>query len=78
MNQRSSLRLREVRRLEAVDAHEVEAGAQPAESGLLERSSRGAPEQQRAELEVDQADLLVELARSVCSSVSPGSRPPPA
>jgi NAD+ synthetase len=53
--------LREVRRLEALDAHEVHAGEKASEAGLVESPTLVFPEQ-RAELEADEADLLVELA----------------
>ena len=53
--------LREVRRVEAFDTHEVDPGAIASESGLVERPAAQIPEQ-GAWLEIDEADLLVKLA----------------
>jgi len=53
--------LREVGRLEAIDAIEVDAGEKASEAGLVERPALLLPEQ-RAELELDEADFLLELA----------------
>jgi len=50
-----------VRRLEALDADQVDAREKASETGLVESPALVFPEQ-RAELEADEADLLVELA----------------
>jgi hypothetical protein len=50
-----------VRRLEAIDTHEVDAGEKASESRLVERPACAFP-QQGADLEVDEADLLLQFA----------------
>ena len=70
------MRLREVQRLEAIDTDEVDAGAKLPNRARPE-SSPLLPEE-RAELEADEADLLVELAAQrliVVFTLPPG--PPP-
>src|SRR4051794_39666200 len=53
--------LGEIRELEALDPHEVDARAKAPEAGLLTSPTAELPEQ-RAELELHETDLLLELA----------------
>ena len=50
-----------MRRLETIDTHEVDARAKASEPGFVERPA-GAFPQEGADLEVDEADLLLQLA----------------
>ena len=75
------MRLGEMRRLEAIDTNAVDTGEKAPETGLLPGPAPQLPEQ-RAEIEPDEADLLLELAAErllvglSCLAAAAGRHPP--